>query len=215
VNVSVFVQKINSIWTDTNNNNNNPTTAQQQQTMVRGTITTTAAALEQTGHHHHSICILIPEDNPFIWEFTLPDLVDTRGSSSSSNNNNNIEEEEEAYVFSVLINDNYEKNYSRNTAAAAARLERMSWFVHNSPLGSGLQFIHVYGNESVFATLFSAGSIHGCTYYFAIGGHIRFVSSGWAVSMVSALQTSDFTPNFGVVIPSASGNLDVRIYKDK
>ena len=177
VNVSVFVQKINTVWTDNTKNRNTPPAALQEK-MVRG------------AERPLGICILIPEDNPFIWEFTLPDLSDT------------IDNNEEGFGFSVFINN----DGSQNATPTTTSLERTSWFVHNFPIGSSLQFIRAYGNETVFSTLFSAASIHGtCTYYFAVGRHTRFVSRGWAVSLVSALRTFN-PPNLGAVSPSGCVN---------
>ena len=132
-----------------------------------------------------SLCILIPEDNSFVWDFTLPDLVKSI-------------EHQNGYVFSVLIGNN--NNNSQNVS-----LGRFQWVIQRLPNGTALQFVHVHKNESVFQKLFKAGSSDGCKFYFTIDRYTRFVSIDWAGHLVSALRKLA-PPYLGVVSPSGCVN---------
>ena len=171
-NVSVFINVINSIWVA------NPIIIFPLKNLPKG-----------------SVCVLIPEDSSFIWDFTLPDMAKTI-------------EHGDGYIYSVFLINNYYYNYSHNNNNTS--LERLGWFVQKFPPGSGLRFVRVYGNESVFETLFSVASTDTiCTFYFAIDHQTRFISNGWANSLVSALKkpASLSAPYYlGAVSPSGCVN---------
>jgi len=160
VNLSVFIHMINIIW---------KTKFGDQEVL----------AIEKP-----RLCVLIQEDNPFVWDFTLPDLVKSI-------------EHQNGYVFSVIISNNNNNN-DQNIS-----LDKFRWFVQRFPNGSALQFVH--GNGSIFQKLFTAASSDGCTFYFAIDRYTRFVSSGWAGPMVSALRKLA-PPYLGAVSPSGCVN---------
>jgi hypothetical protein len=116
------------------------------------------------------VCVLVPVVDENTWNVTLPSLAESIRNDSG-------------YVFDVYVGDNVSS--------------RADWFERIFPVDSSIYFVP---NASTPDALVSVASLDGCTFHFVVDRNTRFLSHGWAETLMRALR--GFSPQYvGAVSP--------------